>query len=167
MTLDKANISTEWAGLRIKKAALENDEKFFRRLSTALCKDPLRTKRRQIRLAAVLFLFWPLCFQELRPSERFDFLEAAGFKAEEIPKEETLNRFLARCKFAEVWKGLSDELQRVVATLAVNMCSRRRKGPTFMGHSYDFRFVLRLVRRGQESNESPSLSAAVQNSDEA
>ena len=69
---DKAMISKEGAGLRIKKAALENDEEFFRRLSTALCKDPLKTKRRRLRLAAFLFFFWPLGFQELRPIERFN-----------------------------------------------------------------------------------------------
>lgn len=118
VTLDKAMAATEWAGLRIKEAALANDAEFFRHLSVALRKDPRRTKRRQMRLAAFLFVFWPLGFRELRPAERFAFLEAAGFKDDEIPREETLNKFLARCKFSQVWGGLSDELQRVVAMLA-------------------------------------------------
>ncbi len=114
VSLDKSIMAIEWAVERIQKAAITGDKNFFKKLSQALSKDLRSTKRRQIKLATILFLSWPLGFKDLDYLERVEFLEAAGFAEEEIPTEDTLRQQIRRWRIADLWKELEQGFQGII-----------------------------------------------------
>lgn len=95
VTLDKGIITTDWASLRIRKATLGGELRFFNKLGAALNKKPF-TKKKQLRLAAFVLFFWEFGFKELTYLERVEFLEIVGFRVSEIPEQDTLRKLIYR-----------------------------------------------------------------------
>ena len=114
VSLDKSMMTTDWGVARIRKAEITSDKIFFKKLSKAQTKNLRITKRRQIKLATIIFLFWPLGFKDSTYLERVEFLEAAGFTDDEIPSEDTLRQQINRWRISDLWKELDQWVQSII-----------------------------------------------------
>lgn len=110
--LDKSIITTEWAKERLWRATIESDDGFFKELGKTLRFDPWTKKRKLIKISSVIFLSYPLGFENLTYMEKANFLEAVGFSENEIPGEDTLRQELHRWNFSESWNELFSKISQ-------------------------------------------------------
>lgn len=96
--IDKTFVIESWAHERIRKAELQQEEKFFRKLSKALTKNPFQTKKRHIELAFIIYFFWEGYLKNLTYSEIFNVLEELNLYGQKygIFDEQSLKRFILR-----------------------------------------------------------------------
>jgi len=73
--LDKSLVDSDWSMREIKKAQLSGDQKYFKKLSLALTRNPFKPKKRNLKLSIVLVFGWEMELGKLSNDEILEFVK--------------------------------------------------------------------------------------------